>query len=169
MNNFVLMSVMETLEWADTLMTIGQIVLFIGCPTAGIGWLVGRVALKIAAKKAVAMAAATGVTATVTAFLYMQQNEVGSGGTQGGAGQGPPAPVSVEIRIFEDGGSPVVQVAGEDIELENLKEKIWQFHSKGTKEVSFEPDLEDERFTPFIMTIDDILTNEIPPGMTVKK
>ena len=166
MTNLFIMSVMETLEWADTLMTIGQIIVFIGCPTAGIGWLVGRIALRIVAKKAVTLAVSTGVTATVAAFIYMQQNEAGSGGSQGGGGQGAPAPASVEIRIFEDGGSPVLQVAGEDVELENLKDKIWQLHSQGTKEVSFKNDLEeDDRFTPFIMKIDDILKNEIPPGM----
>lgn len=163
------MSVIETIQWADTLMTIGQIALFIGCPTAGIGWLVGRIALNIVARKAVTIAATTGVTATVAAFLYMQQNDAGSGGSQGGGGQGTPVPASVEIKIFEDAGSPVLQVAGEDIELENLKEKIWQLHSQGTKEVSFEHNLPDDRFTPFIMKIDDILVNDIPPGMTVKK
>ena len=73
-------------DWIDTALTIGQIALVVGCPTAGATWLAARIIVKQIAKaaiKRVALATAAGVAATVAASFMS-----GSGENRNGAASG---------------------------------------------------------------------------------
>jgi hypothetical protein len=81
------MNAFETIERIDTLMTIGQLALVVGCPTAGVTYLVARIAIKeggkLIAKKALMMAVTAGVTATIAASFLGGKGDGQSDGTNG--------------------------------------------------------------------------------------
>jgi hypothetical protein len=100
-------------DWVDTALTIGQIALVVGCPTAGVTWLAARIIVKQIAKaaiKRVALATAAGVVATAAASFI-------SGGGEGSNGSANSAYADLGISQQELLRSSATLVVGLDDEL----------------------------------------------------
>ena len=80
--------VVTALDWADTLLTIAQVALVVGCPTAGATWLAGRLLLRNVARVAIkrlTISATAGLAATAAAaFMTGDQGSAGPGGNYQG-------------------------------------------------------------------------------------
>lgn len=94
------MTVTDTLTYLDIALTVGKMALFVGCPTAGVTWVVGSfvirraasMAIKTAARKAAGTALAAGAAATIAASLLSA-----TGGGERGTGSGVAVGVSQDV------------------------------------------------------------------------
>lgn len=103
-------------QWADTAFTVGSIALCVGCPTAGLTYVVARMVVtqgaKIAAKRW-ALAGVAGVTATVAASIM-----IGGGGE--GDGKGGAVPPGFTQSEMEQEAVMIVLQLGSNGEPEML-------------------------------------------------
>ncbi|MEZ6044257.1 MAG: hypothetical protein R3C11_01455 [Planctomycetaceae bacterium] len=128
------MNIFEAVEWADTAMTVGMLVLTIGCPVMGVTAVAAKVIIKqatiLSIRHCVKTGLAAGVTATACAFFAMQPGE-GGGSSSAHDAAVPGVPVEMlEAESFmlvidlNENGDEQVRLQGELIDKDGILKEL---------------------------------------------